>query len=112
MTVLLLPIPYRIIASSHPFVDAGSTQAAKEPVDHLDGTEDELQTAGGQQRSEQSNVELHNVLGLYAGFPPRIISQVTPVTMWGRKRKGYERSGLWKTFGIAFRKLLLCVTCL
>lgn len=71
--------------SAYPFVGAGSTQAAKEPIDHLNGTENQLQTACGQQSSKQSNVELHNVLRLCACSPPRVLSQVALVSMKRRK---------------------------
>lgn len=51
--------------SKHFFI-AGSTQTAKEPVDHLYGTENHLQAACGQQSAKKSKVKLHNVLGLCA----------------------------------------------
>lgn len=51
------------------FVVAGSAQAAEEAVDHLNGTEQHLQAAGQHQGEEQSNVELHHVLGLRADSP-------------------------------------------
>lgn len=72
---------------SHPFVDAGAAQAAKEPVDHLNGAEDQLQTARGQQSSKQSNVELHHVFRLRALPPPGVIGQVTGVTVQRRRRR-------------------------
>lgn len=80
-------------ASSYPFFSAGSTQAAKEPVDHLNGTENQLQAARGQQRSKQSNVELHNVFRLCAHPPPCVVIQVTPVSVQGETLT--EWSGLW-----------------
>lgn len=46
------------------FVVAGSTQAADEAVDHLDGAEQHLQTACDHQGEEQPGVELHHVLRL------------------------------------------------
>lgn len=53
----------------HLFVVAGSTQAAKEAVDHLNSTEQLLQTAGHHQSDEESSVELHHVLRLGALSP-------------------------------------------
>lgn len=92
---------------SYPFVNAGSTQAAKEPVDHLDGTQNQLQTACGQQSTEQPSVELHNVLRLCALSPPCVVSQVTRVTV--------RQRGLWvfrsfKNVYGAICKLLPCVS--
>lgn len=68
-----------VSTSDHPFV-AGSTQAAKEPVDHLNGAQDQLQTAGGQQGRKQPNVELHDVLRLGAHSPPGFVTQVILIT--------------------------------
>lgn len=67
-------------APSHPFVPAGSTEAAHQTVDHLGGTEDQLQTAGGQQGGEEPNVELYHVLGLGAGSPPGVIGEILLIT--------------------------------
>lgn len=65
---------------THGFV-AGSTQAAHEAVDHLNGTEDGLQDARGHQSSKQSNVELHYVLRLRARNPRVAVTQVVLVTV-------------------------------
>ncbi|KAG7223237.1 hypothetical protein INR49_015593, partial [Caranx melampygus] len=48
---------------------AGSTQAAKEAVDHLRGAEQHLQKADHDQSEEQADVKRHHVLGL-GTFPP------------------------------------------
>lgn len=82
------------LASSYPFVAAGSTQATEEPVDHLNGTENHLQTACGQQSSKQSNVELHNVVRLCAHAPPFVVSQVIVIAV--QKEELHEQSRHWK----------------
>lgn len=45
---------------------AGSTQAAEEAVDGLNGAENHLQTADCHQSAEESGVELHHVRRLGA----------------------------------------------
>lgn len=70
--------------SQRPLVHAGATQAAKEPVDRLDGAEDQLQAAGGQQGGKQADVELHNVLRLGALAPLPVVGQVTRVAVFER----------------------------
>lgn len=75
--IYILSVP----ASAHPFFSTGSTQAAKETVDHLNATENHLQAACGQESAKQPNVEVHNVTRLYAFSPIVTVSQVTWVTM-------------------------------
>lgn len=85
------------LTSSYPFVSAGSTQTAKESIDHLNGTQNQLQAACGQQSSEQSNVELHNVLRLCAFSPPCLVSQVARVTVW---QKSFMGTRTWETYTV------------
>lgn len=63
------------------FAVAGSTQTAKEAIDHLTGTENQLQAADRHQSTKQSNVELHHVLRLYAGSPRLHFGQVGRITV-------------------------------
>lgn len=63
------------------FVVAGSTQAADEAVDHLDGAEQHLQTACDHQGEEQPGVELHHVLRLWAFVPNGGVGQVVEFTV-------------------------------
>lgn len=63
------------------YLFARSTQAANEAIDHLNGTEQSLQTVGYHQSNEQSHVELHHFLGLQALHPQLRVSQVGDVTM-------------------------------
>lgn len=69
-----------VSSSDHPLV-AGSAQTAKEPVDHLDGAQDQLQTAAGQKSRKQPDVKLHDVLGLSAHTPPGFVTQVLLFTV-------------------------------
>lgn len=64
---------------SHPFLFlfAGSTEAAEEAVDHLWGTEDELQGAGHQKCWEQTHIKLHHIVWLNASAPCATILKVT-----------------------------------
>jgi len=78
--------------ASHPLVHAGATQAAKEPVDRLDGAEDQLQAAGGQQGGKQADVELHNVLRLGALAPLPVVGQVTRVAVFKGGGRVSERA--------------------
>lgn len=55
---------------------AGSKQATDEAVDHLNGTEQHLQTAGCQQNTEQYDVEDHDILRFCAVWPWLTVSQV------------------------------------
>lgn len=71
--------------SQRPFVGAGSTQAAKEPIDHLNGAKNHLQSARGHQSAKQSSVELHDVLGLCACPPPRVVGQVILLEVFKRR---------------------------
>lgn len=75
--------------STYPFLSAGSTKAAKEPIDHLNGAENHLQTACGQQGRKQSNVELHNVLRFQTYEPPCVVSQVIVSTVGGEKKEAW-----------------------
>lgn len=73
--------------SFYPFVNAGSTEAAEEPVDHLNGTQDHLQAACDHQGSKQPNVKLHNVLRLCAQLPQWVVSQIFVISLEGGGKK-------------------------
>lgn len=58
------------------FAEAGSTEASEEAVDHLNGAEQPLHTAGCQQSDEQPYVELHHILWLSALRPRLVVIHV------------------------------------
>lgn len=98
----------KVPASAHPFFGAGSTQAAKKAVDHLNATENHLQAACGQQSTKQPNVKVHNVTRLCAFPPPWTVSQVTWVTMQWRKKEVYEWPTIRKPSKCQQRDIHVC----
>lgn len=54
-----------------------SADAAKAPVDDLEAAQQHLQEPNAQQDGEQDHVPHHRVLGVLAGRPHSLVSQVT-----------------------------------
>lgn len=68
---------------SHLLAGAGATDASKQSIDHLEGTEDELHDGGHEQSGEQPQVEFNHILWKFTPLPKFPIVQVAAATVNG-----------------------------